>query len=118
MPEVKPRVRVDKSENATMLTLTDEKILDETDIRAIEGSIMPLIEQAGKINLILNFCNVRFLSSMALGLLIRISKKVYQYDGQLRLCSIDPNIYGIFKITRLDKIFDIYEDAKKALQSF
>ena len=31
---------------------------------------------------------------------MRISKKVYENNGQLKLCSINPKIYKIFKITK------------------
>ena len=70
-----------------------------------------------KINLILDFTNVKFLSSAVLGLLIRVSKKIYEQDGQLRLCDISPRIYEIFKITRLTKIFDILPDRAAATAS-
>jgi len=117
MVPIKPRIGVEYAENATIVTFTDERILEEKDIRALQESIMSVIEQAGRINLILDFYNVRFLSSAVLGLLIRISKKVYERDGQLRLCGINPKIYEIFRITRLTKIFDIYQDVKSAAES-
>jgi len=126
MASIKPRISVEYAENATIVTFTDEKILEEKDVQALQESIMSVIEQAplssvedrkGGINLILDFCNVRFLSSTVLGLLIRISKKVYERDGQLKLCSINPKIYKIFKITRLTKIFDIYQDIESAVES-
>ena len=116
MTQIKPRISVRYTENATIVTLTDEKILEENDIRALQASIMSVIEQAERINLILDFQNVRFLSSAVLGLLIRISKRVYEGDGQLKLCSINPKIYEIFKITRLTKIFDIYPDIESATE--
>ena len=78
---------------------------------------MSVIEEGGRINLVLDFCNVRFLSSAVLGLLMRISKKVYEQDGRLRLCNISSRLYEIFKITRLNKIFDIYDDVESATQS-
>jgi len=117
MASIKPRISVEYAENATIVTFTDEKILEEKDVQALQESIMSVIEQAERINLILDFCNVRFLSSAVLGLLIRISKKVYERDGQLKLCSINPNIYKIFKITRLTKIFDMYQDIESAVES-
>jgi anti-sigma B factor antagonist len=43
-------------------------------------------------------------------------KKVYEQDGQLKLCNITPKIYEVFKITRLTKIFDIYSDLEAALK--
>jgi anti-sigma B factor antagonist len=96
-------------------TLTDEKILDDRQLEGLEGSFLPLIEQNPKIQLIIDFGYVKFLTSSVLGLLIRISKKVYETDGKLRLCSINPKILEIFKITRLDKIFEIYPDVDEAM---
>ncbi|MBN2018912.1 MAG: STAS domain-containing protein [Sedimentisphaerales bacterium] len=117
MTSLKPRVSVEYSEQATIMLFTDEKILEERDILELQESLMGVIEQADKINLVLDFSNVKFLSSAVLGLLIRVSKKVYERGGQLRLCNISPRIYEIFKITRLTKIFDIFPDRASALAS-
>jgi anti-sigma B factor antagonist len=115
MEQIKPRIAVEYVQNATIVTFTDEKILEEQDISALQDSITSVIESAsGGVNLILDFSKVRFLSSAVLGLLIRVSKRVYQRNGRLRLCNINPKIYEIFKITRLTKIFDIYPDVKSA----
>lgn len=117
MASIKPRISVEYTDNATIVTFVDEKILEEMDIQALQASIMPVVEETERIKLILDFCNVRFFSSTVLGLLLRISKKVYERDGQLRLCNISPRIYEIFKITRLTKIFDICDDVKSATES-
>ena len=117
MASLKPRISVEYNRNAAVVTFIDERILEEQDIAAIQESVMSVIEQSEQINLILDFHNVQFLSSAVLGLLIRISKKVYERDGQLRLCGISPQILEIFKITRLSKIFDIYEDVRGAAES-
>jgi len=117
MASIKPRISVEYAENATVVTFTDERILEEKDLQALQESIISVIEQTERINLILDFRNVQFLSSAVLGLLIRISKKVYESEGQLKLCGIIPKIYKIFKITRLTKIFDIYRDIESAVES-
>jgi len=114
--QIRPRVSVEYAENATIVRFVDEKILEEMDIRALQETIMSVIESgSGGINMILDFGNVRFLSSAVLGLLIRISKRIYEEDGQLKLCSINSKIYEVFKITRLTKIFDIYKDVDSAV---
>ena len=115
MTEIRPTVSVEYRGEAVVLTLTDEKILEDEQIRSLQDSIIPVVEQAGRVNLILDFRNVRFLSSAVLGLLIRVSKRVYEGDGQLRLCNIHPKIHEIFRITRLTKIFDIYPDLEQAI---
>lgn len=115
MAKIKPRISVQYAENATIVSFVDEKILEEMDIRALQESIMSVIESAsGGINLVLDFSNVRFLSSAVLGLLIRVLKRICEQEGQLKLCNINPKIYEVFKITRLNKTFDIYEDVESA----
>jgi anti-sigma B factor antagonist len=117
MAAVKPMISVEYAGNATIVRFTDEKILEEKDIKALQESILPIIESAsGRINLVLDFGNVRFLSSAVLGLLIRISKRIYECEGQLKLCNISPKIYEIFKITRLTKTFDICESIEDAIE--
>ena len=117
MAAIKPRISVKYAGNATIVSFTDEKFLEEKDINELQESLMSVIESAsGKISLILDFGNVRFLSSAVLGLLIRVSKRIYEQEGQLRLCSINPKIYEIFRITRLTKTFDIYTDVESAAE--
>ena len=116
MTTIQPNIGVEYAENATIVSFTDEKILEEKDINSLQESIMSVIEQTERINLILDFRNVKFLSSAVLGLLIRISKRIYEHEGRLRLCNIDPKIYEIFKITRLTKTFDIYKNVESAVK--
>ena len=54
MSSIRPRISVGYAENAVIITFTDEKILEEKDIRAIQESITPVIEQPEPINLILD----------------------------------------------------------------
>ncbi|MHC4117825.1 MAG: STAS domain-containing protein [Planctomycetota bacterium] len=118
MADIKPRISVDYVGKATIVGFTDEKLLEEQDINALQESIMSVIESgSGPINLILDFGQVKFLSSAVLGLLIRVSKRIYERDGQLKLCNLNPKIYEIFKITRLTKTFDIYNDVASAAES-
>ena len=117
MDEANPKISVEYTENATVATLMYKRILDESEIEALENTVIPLIEQAGRINLVVDFSNVEFLSSAVLGLLIRISKKVYESSGQLKLCGINSQILKVFKIKRLERVFDIHKDRDKALES-
>ncbi|MFQ3651178.1 MAG: STAS domain-containing protein, partial [Gemmataceae bacterium] len=66
----------------------------------------------------LNFRNVKYLSSAALGKLIALNKKVKSAGGSLVLSNINPEIIEVFEITKLDKMFKIKKDEQEALQSF
>ena len=118
MNQAEPKISIEYEGKLTIAILTEEKILQEVDIQGLENSIMALIEQVSGINLIINFCNVKFLTSSALGLLIRVIKKMHETGGKLKLCSIDPKIFEVFTITRLDKVFEIYDSQEEAVESF
>ena len=68
--------------------------------------------------MLLNFSNVEFLSSAALGKLITLDKKVKANAGRLKLSNIRPEIYEVFAITKLNKLFDIKDDEADALAAF
>ena len=59
-----------------------------------------------------------FMSSAALGKLITLHKKLTGVKGKLALCGISPQIFEVFAITKLDKIFKIHKDYQTALTSF
>ena len=77
-----------------------------------------LVEQERRRNLLLNFTNVEFLSSAALGKLITLDKKVKANGGRLKLSNIRPEIYEVFAITKLNKLFDIKDDEADAIAAF
>jgi anti-sigma B factor antagonist len=118
MVQDNPKIVVEYLADSAVVTLTDEKILEEADIQALENSLTPLIEQNPGIKMILDFSNVEFLSSAVLGLLIRVSKKIYESNGQLKLCNINDKIFQVFTITRLDRIFDIFKTQEAAQADF
>jgi anti-sigma B factor antagonist len=39
-------------------------------------------------------------------------------SGKLVLCNIDPQIYEVFEITKLNRLFNIQKDEQAALQAF
>jgi len=50
--------------------------------------------------------------------LITLNKKLQAAGGRLILCNIDPQIYEVFEITKLDKFFNIQKEEQAALQAF
>ena len=68
--------------------------------------------------LLLDFSNVEHLSSAALGVLIKLNRQVADAGGRLKLSDISPPIFEVFRITRLNKLFDIHETTGRALEDF
>jgi anti-sigma B factor antagonist len=112
------RLEVEDIGDVTVVNFTDKKILDEQNIQIIGEQLFSLVDELGRIKLVLNFSNVEYLSSAALGKFITLNKKVNAAGGRLVLCNIDPQIYDVFVITRLNQLFNIQKEEQAALQAF
>ena len=108
----------EEGDDITRVEFLDRNILEEANIQQIGDEITGLIERSANPRLLIDFQNVEHLSSAALGTLITINNKIRQKGGQLRLSNIDPQIYEVFVITRLNKLFQIHESNEQALASF
>lgn len=112
------RLIVQEEDEITRISFLDRNILEEATIQQIGDEVSAIIERSGNPRLLINFENVEHLSSAALGTLITINNKVRQKGGQLRLSNIDPQIYEVFVITKLNKLFQIHDSNESAIASF
>jgi anti-sigma B factor antagonist len=118
MPEAQSRLMIQKEPDVILIEFLDRNILDEANIQQIGEEIGRLIEQSGDPKLLLSFENVDHMASAALGTLITIDKRVREKDGQLKLANISPQIYEVFVITKLNKLFKIYKTTEEARKAF
>ncbi len=118
MAEQTSRLKVSEFDGMTIVEFSDRKILDELCIIEIQEELSRLVADKPGIRLILCFKTVEHLSSAALGMLITLRKKIEQGGGKLRLSDINTQIFEVFKITRLNKVFDIYPTIDQARTNF
>jgi anti-sigma B factor antagonist len=112
------RLRVKKIDTVTHIEFVDRSILDEANIQKIGEEIARIIETETKPKLLISFANVDHLSSSALSMLIAINSKMKApKNGELRLANIDPQLYEVFVITRLNKLFKIHPTTEEAMKS-
>jgi anti-sigma B factor antagonist len=118
MPESTPPISVSHHKDIRVVEFTNNRILDEANIKEIGDGLSGLIEEGASPKLLLDFATVDHLSSAALGMLINVNKKVKERNGQLRLTNIKPQIFEVFVITKLNKLFRIMSTRAEGLASF
>src|SRR4051812_46839049 len=109
------RLDIEEINDVTIARFIDKKILDEGNIQIIGNQLFGLVDTDARKKIVLDFTNVEYLSSAALGKLITMDKKVKAAKGKLRLCNIRKDIYEVFAITRLNKVFDIRNTQDEAV---
>ena len=104
--------------DATVVNFGATTILDTSLIERIGQELYKLVEVLDKRKIVLDFAEVKFLSSSALGMLLNLRSKAASAKGQVVICGLRDDLHKVFKITRLDKLFEFFETEEKALNAF
>ncbi|TWU05704.1 STAS domain-containing protein [Stieleria varia] len=97
---------------------SDSKILDSQRIEQVGRELQEVVPQAIHKKLLLNFRGVSFMSSAMITKLVMLNKGCKAQGVNLKFCEVSPNVLEVFKITKLNKLFDIQATEEKALESF
>jgi anti-anti-sigma factor len=66
-------------------------------------------------NVVLNFASVGFINSSNVAQLLRLRKQVTAKNRRMIMCDVNTQVWGVFLVTGLDKIFDFTNDIATAL---
>ncbi len=86
--------------------------LDTATSPGFESSVNEIIEPSAKI--IIDCEKMDYISSSGLRVFLIALKKINNSGGELKICSLQPAINEIFKISGFTTIFPIYEDVDSA----
>ncbi len=111
-----------------IITIRD---LGDVVIFDIEGEIQrsghkePNLHQAvksqldsGRRKILLNLENVGFIDSYGVGEILASYTSTQNLGGKIKLAGISKKLGLVFKITWLDRVFEVFDDEAAALQSF
>ena len=76
--------------------------------------VVQVVKKHPGLPLMLNFERVAYLSSAALTELLRVKEKLDASSGALRVCGLSSEIYKVFEITKLDRVFEARRDEAPA----
>jgi anti-sigma B factor antagonist len=101
-----------------VLRILDERLIEPEQLKRLFDDLEALLGKREEQQVVLDFSAVRFMASAALGKLVALQKKCDEYRAKLKLCGVAPDILQVFKITKLNKVFDIQPDEATARKSF
>lgn len=115
MSPIRPvEINVQKKNGANVVTVSGH--LAAAEISYLSAALDALVaEQAALV--IVDLSDIDLITSEGLGVLISTRKNVAAYDGRLVLCGVTGNVLDVFKMTRLDKVFSLYESSAAALSA-
>ncbi len=79
-------------------------------------AILDEMESGANVDVVLNFSGVGYMNSSNIAKLLKLRKLVSTTNqSRLKLCGINPHVWGVFLVTGLDKIFDLVDDVPSGL---
>jgi len=89
---------------------------NETHLQAKEALLELLAGNPTRI--LLDLGELTYISSSGLGLLVAMFRRCRQRGISLPLCGLRSDIRELFKVTRLDQVFEIFADQATALNGY
>ena len=100
-----------------IVTFLTESLMEPAALTRIATALYPIVDEHKHHRVILDFKNVQYLSSQAIGILLTMHKKVSAVPaGQLVLCGVDAKLLQLLKLTRLDKLLKIVPTKAEAVK--
>jgi anti-sigma B factor antagonist len=69
---------------------------------------------AGKLHLVVDLLGVEFIESTGLGALIGGRRRARALDGSLSLVCAESSVLKVFRVTGLDRVFEIHDSVESA----
>ena len=92
--------------------------LDAETVQNIQKQLYALVEGSQARKVLLDFANVAFMSSLAMGCMLTLRLKAARSGSRLIISGIRETLTDILEMTQMDKLFEIVptrEEARKRL---
>ena len=110
--------QVDQTDGITVVTFTQPKIVEVNAIEEVGEQLYKLIEYYTSSRIVLNLGSLQQVSSLLIGKLLGLNERVKAAGGRVVLCRVTPEVYRLFKVVNLLRIFNVYDNEDEALRSF
>lgn len=100
-----------------MIIFVQEERLDAHNSDELKTEMNRLFATGAK-ELILDLKEVRFIDSSGLGVLVSGFKNASTNQGSLKLSGLQTQVRSMFELTRLHRVFDIFQTTDEALNSY
>ncbi|MEN3043447.1 MAG: STAS domain-containing protein [Fervidobacterium sp.] len=90
--------------------------IELTNSQEIKRKVYENTFEKGYKKILLDFSKTKYIDSTGLGVVVMIHKQSLMNAGTTAIINIDSNLRNLFKMTALDRIFNIFDDEKSAVE--
>ena len=98
------------------IVTTDEQ-LDAVTSAQLRDAVKEVLEQ-GIVSLVVDLSRTRFIDSFGCGALVASLQDILKHKGDMKLAGVNQQAKDLFQLTRLDRVFKVFDTVELALESF
>lgn len=91
--------------------------VSEPQSRIFFRELEPILD-SDRPRIVFDFTGVRTFDSAGVELLLRCMEEAMKRNGDLKLASLSPELAVILEMTRVDRLFEVFENCNDAVESF
>ena len=110
-------IEIEYNDNCAVVVFKAASLSSSKQISELSDTLRDFLQQKKPARMIFDFEAVKFFSSQVLGVLLDMRKRAKEFNGQIFISAIDPQLYRVFRITNLDKIFKFFPDRNAAIEA-
>jgi anti-anti-sigma factor len=96
----------------------EHRILDEGTVKKLADELYEVADRRDCQCLVVNLASVVGLSSLMLGKLLMLQRKMASKGGKLILCALGPEVRDLIQSTKLELLFQIEESELDGVRAF
>ena len=112
---LKPMVKVHNENGTLVAEFWDCLRLDPGPVQDLRTKFDAHLRAGGRPQLVIDLVGVGFAGSASLGNFVALHKIARAKNGRLIFCNIDPQVYEVFKVIKLEPLFAFVGDRAAAL---
>lgn len=107
-------IRIREADNISIVDIDGQIDINASEIIEAVGWLI----KNKKMDILLNFDRVNMVDYSGISILAIAYKNVTNHKGKMKFCNVPLHVEELFKLVRLDSIFEIYKDEESALRTF
>ncbi len=110
------KATVRKIGTVSVVDLSGKITIGEGDV-VLREKVSELLERGDR-QILLNLQNVKYMDSAGIGELVACYKRAKEKAGTVKLLNPSGKVHDLLQLTKLEEVFDTFNDEKEALVSF
>ena len=109
--------KLESSGDVGVVELLDRALVEAASLQQLGVELRRLIAKGNHHLLIIDFANVQFLGSAALGVLVSLRQEMEYQKGRIEVCGLRKELLQVLRFSQLDRLFTLHENREAALKA-